>query len=279
MKIDVIEPRRAGIRAALGELVHFGWCIPVFGRLYMQKRYSRTWLGWIWLPLRPTVGAASRLLVFGSIVGITSREAPYPILFLIATAGWALFAESAWWATRSLEVGRTVTRSIELPRLPVMAGAVLPGLVEFAVYAALAVLAVLWYIARAGLVYVDLGWRTLLVPLGLLLIALLGGGIGLITAAVGARARDVRFGLQFLLSFAYFLTPVLYPLSLIPPRYRPLAELNPMTGAIEMVKDGLLETHELSRDAVLVTVIAVLVLWVPGVWLFHRADVTASQGN
>jgi lipopolysaccharide transport system permease protein len=278
-RTTVIRPRARGLLHAARETFRFRWCISYVGRLLLQKRYSRTWLGWVWLPLRPCLAAASRILVFGGIVGITSHEAPYPIFFLVAMAGWQLFAETAFWATRSLEVARTMTRTIEVPRLPALLGALLPGSVEFVIYSLLAVAAVLWYVARAGIVYVDLGWHNLLVLGGLALILLLGLGIGLLTAAIGARARDVRFGLMFGLSFLYYLTPVLYPLSIIPNKYRPLAELNPMTGAIEMLKDGIFASHELSPDAVMVTVAAVLALWIPGLWLFHRADIAFSRGR
>jgi lipopolysaccharide transport system permease protein len=278
-QLTEIRPRARGLLEPVRETLRFRWCITYVGRMLLLKRYSRTWLGWLWLPLRPLVSAASRILVFGGIVGITSPEAPYPIFFLVAMAGWQLFAETAFWATRSLEVARSMTRSIEVPRLPALLGALLPGSVEFVIYSLLAVAAVLWYIARAGIVYVDFGWHTLLVPSGLALILLLGLGIGLLTAAVGARARDIRFGLMFMLSFLYYLTPVLYPLSIIPNRYRPIAELNPMTGAIEMLKDGIFASHELSPDAVMVTVAAVLALWLPGLWLFHRADIASSSGK
>jgi lipopolysaccharide transport system permease protein len=278
-QLTEIRPRARGPLEPVRETLRFRWCITYVGRMLLLKRYSRTWLGWLWLPLRPLMSAASRILVFGGIVGITSPDAPYPIFFLVAMAGWQLFAETAFWATRSLEVARSMTRSIEVPRLPALLGALLPGSVEFVIYTLLAVAAVLWYIARAGIVYIDFGWHTLLVPSALVLILLLGLGIGLLTAALGARARDIRFGIMFMLSFLYYLTPVLYPLSIIPNRYRPIAELNPMTGAIEMLKDGIFASHELSPDAVTVTVAAVLALWLPGLWLFHRADIAYSSAR
>jgi ABC-type polysaccharide/polyol phosphate export permease len=104
---------------------------------------------------------------------------------------------------------------------------------------------------------------------------LFGLGVGLLASGMSARARDVRFTFAFLLSFLYFMTPVIYPMSKVPPHWRPLAELNPLTGAMEMVKDGLFATESLSLAATLVTVIGVLVIWIPGLWLFDRLEVAA----
>jgi lipopolysaccharide transport system permease protein len=270
----VIEPRRHGLGEAWREFWSCRWFAWYFGHLFLTKRYARTWLGWLWVPLRPSMSVAARILVFGGLVGISSSDAPYPVFFLVASAAWQLFAEAVYWSTRSLELARGVLQRIEIPRLPVLVGAAVPSLIEFAIYAGLAGAALIYYAAKAGILYISFSGRTLLVPAGLVLALLLGLGIGLLTATIGARARDVRFGVQFALSFLYFLTPVIYPLSQVPNKYRPLTEINPMTGAIEMVKDGLFASHELSPDAAYVTIGSVVLLWIPVLWLFHRADVS-----
>ncbi len=275
--VVVVEPRRTGIRAAFHEFWESRRFVRYFGRGFLRKRYARTWLGFLWLPLRPSISVATRLLVFGGLIGISAGKTPYPVFFLIAAASWQLFAEAAYWSTRSLELNRTLLRDIEIPRLVVLAGALVPSIVEFLIYAAIGGAALLYYFFRAGVIYLDISPRSLvLVPGGLLALTLLGLAVGLFTASLGARARDVRFSLTYALSFLYFLTPVIYPLSTIPNKWKPLAEINPLTGAIEMVKDGLFGSHTLSPDAVIVTFVAVVVALVPGVWVFHRRDVAGG---
>jgi ABC-type polysaccharide/polyol phosphate export permease len=106
-----------------------------------------------------------------------------------------------------------------------------------------------------------------------------GLGLGLVLAGASARARDVRFAIHYIFQFLYWLTPVVYPLTAIPQKVRPFAELNPMTGAVEMVKDGLFRAHELSPDAVIVTLVWVFLIWVPGLWLFDRKQVGLLHGH
>ena len=79
-----------------------------FGRRFVEKRYARTHLGWLWLILRPALVVVSRTLIFGGVLAIASGKVPYTLFFLVASAVWNLFAETTYWATRSLELNRGV---------------------------------------------------------------------------------------------------------------------------------------------------------------------------
>jgi lipopolysaccharide transport system permease protein len=279
LPIRTIEPRKPGLLNVWREFWRYRHLLGFFGRRFILKRFANTWLGWIWLPLRPAAILGTRILVFGGLIGISTGGVPYPLFFVVATAAWILFWETTYWSSRSLELNRRLLPHVYVPKVTVIVAAIIPSLVEFAMYASFAVLGTIYYYIRADYLYLDIGVRTLLVPAGLALIALLGLGAGLLTAGAGARARDVRFSLGYVLGFIYFLTPVIYPISAVPAKWRPLAELNPLTGAIEMVKQGLFSSsHELSTDAILVTVIAVFLLWIPGLWLFDRREVGLLQG-
>lgn len=276
-KLTVVGPRQPGIRYAVAELWRYRRYSLFFGRLFLHKRYMRTWLGALWLPLRPAWTVAAKLLVFGGLVGISAGKTPYPLFFLTATAAWQLFSEAAIWSTRSLDMNRGMLRTLQVPRLVVIAGSVVPGLVDFLIHIAMAAAALVYYLVRAHTLYLHI---TPLTPVylvsGLGLIILLGVGIGLVTAAASARARDVRFTLMYGLGFVYFLTPVIYPFSQIPNSYKPLAELNPVTGAMELFKVGLFSGEQVSGNAVAVSAIATALLWGPGFWLFHRREVRAE---
>lgn len=273
-RVTVIEGRRPGILAALGELWRYRRYLMFFGRTILARRYARTWLGLLWLPLRPVLNVGTKLLVFGGLVGITAGNIPYPIFFILASAAWALFSECVLWSTRSLGVNRGVLRDVHVPRLVVIASAIVPSLIDFAITIGLAAIAILYYLARDDVFYLHLTvWSPVAIAAALLLIGLLGIGIGLITASAGARARDVRFAVAYFVSFVYFLTPVIYPFDSVPDQYKPIAELNPLTGAIELFKVGLFPGEAVSPEALFVTVAAVFALWVPGLWLFQRNEV------
>jgi lipopolysaccharide transport system permease protein len=272
--VTVIESRRVGIGAALAELWRYRRFTMFFGRGMLTKRYARTWLGILWLPLRPILNVATKLLVFGGLIGLTAGNIPYPVFFLLASAAWALFSECVLFSTRSLDLNRGLLREVHIPRLVVITSAIVPSLVDFAITIGLAAIALLYYFVRDDVFYLHLTvWSPFVVVAALTLIAMLGVGLGLITASAGARARDVRFAVAYFVSFAYFLTPVIYPFDSIPDQYKPLVELNPLTGAIELFKVGLFPGEAVSAEALTVTIAAVLALWIPGLWLFQRRDV------
>jgi lipopolysaccharide transport system permease protein len=275
----VVEPRHPGFRSLAAEAWRYRLLMTYFGKRFLQKRMARTWLGMIWLPLRPGINLATRILVFGGLVGISTGKTPYPIFFITATAGWQLFYETAFWSMRSVELNRRLLSRVYVPRLVVISSALIPAAVDFAINISFAGLAVLYYLVRAHIFYLEFSMRTLLVPAALGLIILLGLGVGLLMSGASARARDVRFSIHYFFQFLYYLTPVIYPLTQIPEKYRPIAELNPMTGAVEMLKDGLFRAHELSPDAVGVTLLWVFVIWVPGLWLFDRSQVGILHGR
>jgi lipopolysaccharide transport system permease protein len=277
--VTVIEPRRHGLLPAAREVWGTRGFIWYFGRGFIRKRTARTFLGVLWFPLRPSISLLSRLLVFGGIARIKSGTGvPYALFFLTASAVWQFFHECAYWATRSMDVNRVALRTVHVPRVTVILSGIVPAVTEFFIYSSFALGAYVWYLSRAHVSYYKVSrWSLVEVPGGLLLLLMLGIGIGLITATFAARTRDVRFSLGFLLSFAYWLTPVVYPLSQIPLKYRSIAELNPMTGAIQLVKKGLFGGQDLSPETVIVSCVAVVLLWIPGVWLFHRFELRSTE--
>lgn len=273
--VTVIEPPRSGLVSTWRDIWRYRRFSAFFGRTFLHKLSARTWLGWLWIPLRPAFSVLARILVFGGLIGISSRVAPYPLLFLVATAGWQLFFECARWATRSIELNRNLLRVIHVPKPAIVVAAIVPSFLDFLIYCAFVAAAVVYYFVRADVLYIHIGVETLLLPAGLLLLVTFGLGVGFLTATLAASARDVRFGTGYILSFVYFFTPVIYPITAVPHRYRPLAELNPITGALEMVKSGLFENHEVSSDAILVSAVAAAAIWIPGLWFSRRREIAA----
>lgn len=279
LPLHVVEPCRPGVVNAWRDAWRYRRMLAFFGQRFLRKRTARTWLGTLWIPLRPTVNLVARILVFGGLIGIATGDTPYPLYFVVATALWQLFSETLTWGVRSLELNRKMLADIYVPRLLVVVSALIPSLLEFAVYVVFAIFGLAYYFVRADVLYLNLDAFTLLAPAGLVLMALLGVGLGLFLAAAGARARDLRFALGYGLGFLYFMTPVIYPLSAVPNQWRPVAELNPLTGAMEMVKRGLFRSETFSTDAVWVTLVAVVLLWGPGLWLMRRRELALLNGG
>ena len=96
------------------------------------------------------------LLVFGGVIGLTAGHTPYPIFFIFASAAWALFSECVLWSTRSLDVNRGLLREVHVPRLVVIVSAIIPSMIDFAIGIGIGIAALLYYLARVQLFYLEL---------------------------------------------------------------------------------------------------------------------------
>jgi lipopolysaccharide transport system permease protein len=130
----VIEPRRRGAVARLREAWSYRRIVRHLGKRLVQKLYRRTWLGPVWILIRPLSAVAGSLFVFGGVLKVGSEGLPYAVFFLTGMSTWQLFAASAFWATRSLELNRRFLRSIYVPRLLVLLSSLAIPLLFFGIY-------------------------------------------------------------------------------------------------------------------------------------------------
>ncbi len=270
------KPSRAE-SARVGAAVAQAWrqrsLFGYFGRRFNEKRYVRTWLGPIWVVLRPGLTLGWQLFVFVSIARIgAGSEVPFALTLLLGFAGWSLFAESAYWATRSLELNRRALRAIRIPGLVIVAAGVTPAVIDFLVVTVFFLAASAIYLVIDGSLHIELSAATLLIAPAAMMLVLIGVGIGLLLAVPGAQARDVRFGLRFALTVWYFVTPVVYPLSAVPSLVRPLVELNPVTAPIGLLKNGVLHTGAPSVESLVVSGISCTALLAVGLVVFVRYE-------
>ena len=268
----VIEPPAPGLGRLVRDYWHQRSAFFYFVRAFLRKRYGRTFFGVLWLVLPVLIPLFLGALVFGGILGVSVPGVPYFLYFVVALSAWALFAQTAYWATRSLEITRSELRRVYVPRLiPLTAGMTLP-IITLLIYLVLGALAVGFYVLERGEFYLVLQPATLLVPCAYLMLVVFGLACGLWFSPLAARARDVRRMAGYVLGIWYFLTPVMYPIDEIPEGWRFLASLNPVTAPIELTKEGLLDIGDVTVTSLAVYAGALIVLSGFGLLLFTRAE-------
>jgi lipopolysaccharide transport system permease protein len=193
----------------------------------VRVRYTQAVLGVAWAVLQPLLQMVLFTLLFHYVVGIPSGPgAPYPLFCMAGLLVWTLFTNGLGRASESLVSGAGMVTKVYFPRAVLPLAAVTSAAVDFLV--ALALLPPL-------LLYFGHPWR-----LGLLatilpaaVAFLCAAGLGFFTSALNLRFRDVRHMLPFLTQLLVYVTPVFYPSSLLPERWRPLLYLNPMAAVVE----------------------------------------------
>ena len=272
-RLWMIEPPAPSARGTLSEVWRYRHAYPYFLRQNIRRRYGRTFLGYLWIFLPFVFPVFLGALVFGGILGVSPGGGiPYFLYFVIASGAWFAFSTTAFFATRSLEINRSVLGRVRVPRLIPLAAALALPAVGVLIYLAIGAGAVVFYVIDRGEFYLVLQPVTLLVPVALALLVLFGLACGLWFSPLAARARDVRRLAGYVLGFWYFLTPVIYPIEEIPSSYQFLASLNPVTAPIETFKLGLLGIGEVTVLGVAVFFGALLFVSVIGLRLFLAAE-------
>ena len=258
--LRAIEPPVRSLRRTVGEVWRYRVTYFYFLRRNIQRRYGRTFLGYLWLFLPIIAPLLLGSLVFGGILGVSVGDLPYFMFFIVTSAAWHTFSTTALFATRSLEITRSELRRVYVPRLiPLSAAMALPGF-GLLIYLAILAGAVVFYVLTRGEFYLVFSPVTLLAPVALASLVVFALACGLWFSPLAARARDVRRLAGYVLGFWYFLTPIIYPIEEIPSNWQWLASLNPITAPVETFKIGLIGVGEVTVTGV-VSFFAAL-LWV-----------------
>jgi len=199
----------------------------------VKVRYKQTSLGAAWAVLQPLGNMLLFTLLFGRLAKLPSDGIPYPLFAYAGLLPWTFFANAVGSSGNSLVGSSHLITKVYFPRMIIPAWAILAGLVDLGISFVVMVALMVWY-------GVPISSSILMMPILVLLTAILALGVGMWLSALHVRYRDIRYLIPFLIQFWMFATPVIYPASLMPERYRMIYFLNPMSGLIEAYRVALL---------------------------------------
>ena len=236
----------------------------------IKVRYKQTAIGAAWAVLQPLMTMLVFSLFFGKLAKIPSHGLPYPIFYYSALLPWMYFSSALQNATNVVVEQQRVITKVYFPRLVLLLSAVFSGLVDFAIS---------FVVFLAMMVYYRImpGPAILLFPTFLLLAVLTALGAGLWLSALNAIYRDVRYVVPFLVQFWMFASPVAYPSSLVPERWRWVYGLNPMAGVIEGFRWALTGKGQPPNVLLAASSAMVLLLLAGGVTYFTRMEGTIAD--
>lgn len=261
-----------GIGVRLRELWRYRRVLIFFSIKAVQSLYAKTRLGVAWIFIRTLFPLIASSFVFGSVMDVPSGTVPYFIFFATGTLAWNLFDGPLLRASRGIDVNRELLRKLYIPRVILPIGQMSAGLVKPAIVALVLAGSAIYYRAVDGVWHLQLTWDTLRTLAAAVTILVLATGLSLWTSVWLARARDVRFVLRHVLGFWMIVTPVIYPLSLVPAGIRWLAYLNPLTAPVEMFKSGLLAGTDYSWPWMGYAAVVTLAVLCGGAWHFARTE-------
>lgn len=235
----------------------------------IKIRYKQTLLGAAWAIIQPLFAMLLFTLLFGKLAKIPSDNIPYPLFAYAGLLPWTFFANAVTNSGNSLVGSTSLITKVYFPRMIIPAAAVVAGLVDFFIALLLLIPLLIYYQIQPGL-------NLLLLPLFCLLTTLLALGVGMLLSALNVRFRDVRYALPFLIQLWLFASPVIYPSSMIPEKWKWILSLNPMTGIIEGFRASLFG-KDFEWQAIIVSAVLTMFLLVGAAYVFRRVEDTFAD--
>lgn len=231
----------------------------------IKIKYKQTVLGAAWAVIQPFFTMIVFSLFFGRLAKVPSDNIPYPIFAYAALVPWTYFANSLTLSANSLVGNTQLISKIYFPRLIVPIAPILAGLLDFFIALIVLFVMMLFY----GLTPTP---YVIVFPLLTLLMMMIGAGVGTWLAALNAQYRDIKYTVPFLIQLWMFSSPIVYPASMIPEKFRFWYGLNPMAGIIEGFRSILLGTVPFPFKMIVISTIVAILLFVSGVMYFRRME-------
>ncbi len=244
----------------------------------IKVRYKQTMLGAAWAIIQPFFTMVVFTIFFGKLAKVPSDNVPYPIFSYTALLPWGMFTKALSDAGRSMVSNRAMITKVYFPRLAIPLSSVLSGVVDFAIAFVVLLGMMIYYNMIPGSGYqVHITHAIWLLPLFILLALITAFGVGLWLSALNVIYRDINYIIPFLTQFWLFITPIAYPSSLIPQKWRLLYALNPMTGVVEGFRWALLGTETTPGPMLAVSASIALIVLITGLFYFRRMERTFAD--
>ena len=236
----------------------------------IKVKYKQTALGVVWAILQPLMATLIFSIFFGRLARMPSGGVPYPVFAYVAMVPWQYFANALTESSNSLVASQNLIKKVYFPRLVIPLGSVIAGLVDFC-FAFIVLIGMMFYYGITPTASVFL------LPVFLLLAVCTALAAGLWLSALNVQFRDVKYTIPFLTQFWLFATPVVYPSSLVPAKWRVWYGLNPMAGVIDGFRYALLGRSAKPGPMIWVSAIAVAVLLSGGLLYFRKMESTFAD--
>ena len=230
----------------------------------IKVRYKQAVLGVLWAVLQPLFTMAIFTIIFGQFAKVPSDGIPYAAFVFAGLIPWTFFSNSISQASQSLVNQQSLLTKIYLPRILIPAATIGGALVDLGISFVIFAAILLYYRLMPGI-------EILLLPLLLLMTIAATLGIGMALAAITVTYRDFRFVVPFMIQSWLYISPVIYPVSVIPQKWHWLLAINPMSGLIEAYRSAFFGTP-LNVGSLCISMASSLVLLVFGLFYFRKTE-------
>jgi lipopolysaccharide transport system permease protein len=230
----------------------------------IKVRYKQTAMGAAWAIIQPVLMMITFAIFFGLLLGVRTDGMPFLLFFYCGIMPWTFFSGAMTAGSGSLVGSANLITKVYFPRVIVPAAAVAALLIDLAI--------TLVILIGLGLCYgIPLTWNLAMLPVLLLMTVVLALEFGVWLSALTVKYRDIRHALPFVVQLWMFFTPIVYPLSLIPGKWRWLMYINPLTGIVEGLR-AIFTAQPFNLAGLGITTAVIVVMFILSVYTFRRIE-------
>jgi lipopolysaccharide transport system permease protein len=268
----VIGPQRNLFDLRLRELWHARDLILLFVRRDFVSIYKQTILGPLWYLIQPLLTTIIFTFIFGNIAKLPTDGLPPFLFYMSGTVIWAYFSSSLTKTSETFVGNANLFGKVYFPRLAVPVSILISNLIAFSIQFGFFLAFMAYFVLKGTVLHPN--WWILLTPVLLLMMAGLGLGFGIIVSSMTTKYRDLRFLVQFGVQLLMYITPVIYPVSALPPRYQALLQFNPISPVVETFRYAFLGAGTVNIPQLIYSFGLMLVVITIGAVIFNRVEAT-----
>ncbi|MGR6086951.1 MAG: ABC transporter permease [Arcticibacter sp.] len=267
----VIESKRSLFSVDLKSIWNYRDLLLLLVKRDITSFYKQTVLGPLWFFIQPLITTLTFTVIFGNLAAISTDGLPQPLFYMTGIIAWNYFNDCLVGISNIFRTNANIFGKVYFPRLVMPLALVVSNLVKFGVQFILLTLLILFYIFGFGF-DAPISWALCLIPVFIFLMAILGLAAGMVVSSMTTKYRDLSFLVGFGMTLFMYATPVIYPLSTAPEKYKWLIELNPLTSIMEGFRWVILGTGSFDWIGLLYTALVALVLFVIGLLVFNKVE-------
>ena len=268
----IIKSKTGWLDINFAELYKYRNLVYMFIKRDFVTFYKQTILGPLWYIIQPLVNTLVFTIIFGKVAKISTDGTPPFIFYMIGTVVWGYFATCLQLTSNTFVKNTQIFGKVYFPRLTVPVANVIISLLQFGIQSVIFLGFFLYFLWQGA----ELHPNALIIamPLMLLQMAVLGIGFGILISSLTTKYRDLTFVMTFAIQIWMYATPIVYPLSIVPEKYRMLAVLNPMTSVVESFRAAFLGTSSIEFVHIVISVTITLLVFIAGIIMFSRVEKT-----
>ncbi len=237
----------------------------------IKVKYKQTFLGFLWAVLQPLVTMVVFTFFFGRLLKVPSMNLPYEVFVLSGLLLWNIFSTGVVNAGNSMVVNSNIIRKIYFPRLIIPLSAILVSLFDFLMTLLIFFGVLAYFTLKTGM---NISWLRLLafLPVSVIITCVCSFGLGTFLAALNIKYRDFRYLIPFMIQTLLFITPVIYPISIVEsPLLKTVLSVNPMYAAIEILRGSMTNVFP-DISLVLISLLSSVILLFAGLYFFRKTE-------